>query len=320
MRLGNGDMSTQAPKTLFDPELTKAQLRPVLDIAVPLLSEVLAYSLALFARCSIRPEGDDENLVILLNYRHLLELLDSVNIQLAECAPSPAALQLRAMFEALLTIEYVTQDKAQAQSRALAYLYQIELGRRRFYLSQDANTPEGKAFRKSIENDPYASQWKPLDRPDLGERVKEIDALLDRADFREIGEEYRRTKKAHGRNPHWYSLYDGPRNIRDLADLLKRGAWYAILYKELSERGHSVDTIDRILTHNAHGPAARSLRDPTEFNSTVSFAISFAVEAARFLIRYYRLDEEPMFAKWLRTEIMPNWNRIPNIVVKGDID
>jgi hypothetical protein len=223
------------------------------------------------------------------------------------------------MFEALLAIEYVTQDKAKTRSRALAYLYQVELGRRRFYLSQDANTPEGKAFRESIANDPYASQWKPLDKPDLGKRVNEIDALLDRADFKEIAEEYRRTKKAHGRN-HWYSLYGGPRNIRELADLLKRGAWYAILYKELSERGHSVDTIDRILTHNASGPAARSLRDPTEFNSTVSFAISFAVEAARFLIGYYRPDEEPMFAKWITTEIMPNWKKIPNTVVKGDND
>src|ERR1700693_2332440 len=104
MRGGKIDIATRGPKKFFDPALKKTQLRPVLDIAIPLLSEVLAYGLALFARCSIRPEGDDDNLVILLNYRHLLELLDSVNIQLAECAPSPAALQLRAMFEALLTI------------------------------------------------------------------------------------------------------------------------------------------------------------------------------------------------------------------------
>jgi hypothetical protein len=295
-------------------------LRPVIDIAVPLLSEVLAYGLALFARCSIRPEGDDENLVILFNYRHLLELLDSINIQLAESAPSPAALQLRAMFEALLTIEYVTQDQAKTRSRALAYLYQVELGRRRFYLSQDANTPEGKAFRDAIANDPYASQLKPLDRPDLAERVNEIDALLDRADFREIVEEYRRTRKILGRKPNWYSLYGGPENIRELADLLKRGASYEILYKEWSERGHSVDVIDRILTHNAFGPAARSLRDPTEFNSTASFAILFAIDAARFLIRHYRPDEEPMFNKWITAEIMPNWKKIPNIVVKGDKD
>jgi len=81
-------------KDCFDPDLAKAQVKRVLDIAVPLLTEVVAHGLALFARCSIRPEGYDENLAILLVYRHILEMLDSVNIQVTECAPTPAALQL----------------------------------------------------------------------------------------------------------------------------------------------------------------------------------------------------------------------------------
>jgi hypothetical protein len=257
--------------------------------------------------------------MILFTYRHLLEMLDSVLIQIAECSLAPAALQLRAMFEALLTLEYVTSDKSKTRQRALAYLYQVELQRKAFYLAQDPNTPEGKAFLEYISDDPYSKDRKPFQIQDLAEWLRDIDDLIGTPDFKVIADEYRRTRKARGRKPHWYSLYDGPRTIQDLARLLKRGASYAILYKEWSERTHSVDAIDRILTHDSSGPAARPLRDVTELKSTTDLAITFAIDAARCVIRYYRPDEEPAFANWGATEIMPNWKRIPKIVAKGSV-
>jgi hypothetical protein len=315
-----GIMPTRPPGGLFDPDLAKAQVRPVLDIAEPLLTEVVNHGLALFARCSIRPEGYDENLAILLVYRHILEMLDSVNIQVAECAATPAALQLRSMFEGLLTLEYMTEDKSKTKSRAYAYLYEVEIQRKHFYFSQDPSTPEGKHLHELMSNDPYHKDWKPIEVPDLAERLRHIDAVLDLPPFKEIAVEYARTKKVRKRSPDWYGLDEGPRNIEALAKHLKRGASYALLYKEWSERIHGGDAIDRILTHDSSGPAARSLRDASELNSTIDFAITFGIDAARCLIRYYRPDEEQAFAKWVMTEIMPNWKRIPKIEVHNDSD
>jgi hypothetical protein len=187
-------------------------------------------------------------------------------------------------------------------------------------LAQDPNTPEGSAFLEYISDDPYSGDHKSIQVQDLKERLKEIDDLISTPDFQAIAEEYRRVRKTRGGKPNWYSLYDGPRTIKDLARFLKRGASYAILYKGWSERMHSVDAIDRILTHDSSGPSARPLRDATELNSTVDFAITFAIDAARCLIRYYRPEEELAFAKWLANEIMPNWKRIPKIVVKGSVE
>jgi hypothetical protein len=311
-------MPTQPLITIYDPELSKAQVRPLLDLAHPLLKEVLHYGLALFARCSVRPEGGDENLVILLVYRHLLEMLDSVTAQVAECVPAPAALQLRAMFEALLTLEYVTHDQTRTKQRALCYLYQVERRRRSFYLAQDPNTPEGKRFLEYISNDPYSKDHRPISIPHLRSRLKEIDDLLSTPELHAIAEEYRRTKRTLRRNPHWYTLFGGPRSLRDLAHCLRRSASYALLYTEWSERTHSVDAIDRILTHQSSGPAARPLRDPTELNSTIDFAITFAVDAARCLIRYYRAEEETVFATWIASEIMPTWKKLPKVVIAGN--
>jgi hypothetical protein len=91
-----------------------------------------------------------------------------------------------------------------------------------------------------------------------------------------------------------------------------------ILSRHRSERTHSLDAIDRILTHNASGPAARGVRDPTELNSTIDFAITFAIDAARCLIYYYRPGEEMRLNKWLAKEILPGRKKIPHIEMRAD--
>jgi hypothetical protein len=77
-----------------------------------------------------------------------------------------------------------------------------------------------------------------------------------------------------------------------------------------------VDAVDRILTHNSDGPAVRGLRDATELNTTIEFAITFAIDAARCLIRYYRPDEKVSFSSWLAREIIPIRRKILRVEVQ----
>ncbi len=140
--------------------------------------------------------------------------------------------------------------------------------------------------------------------------------MLAKPELVAAAQEAKLTKKRVRGSPPWYSFYGGPRNIAELAQATKRGAAYAILYREWSERTHSVDAIDRILTHDLSGPAARGLRDATELNSTIEFAITFAIDAARCLIRYYRPSEEPAFARWQLREVAPKRRALPHIEVR----
>lgn len=312
-------MPSKPPETLYSPESTKSQLKPFLDVANPLLKEVLSYGLTLFARYAKDTEGGDENLPILFVFLHLLEMLDSVAIQIAECAPVPAALQLRAMFEALLTLEYLTQDKSKTRQRAMAYLFKVELQRKHFYLSQDPNSAEGKGLQKFIAGDPYSKEWKGPDPAKIAERVKKINRMLEMPELKEIAAEHKRLQKKY-RAPNWYSLFGGPESVARLAQHLKHGAAYWLLYKEWSERTHGGDVIDRMLTHEASGPAARSLRSVTEINSTVDFAVSFAVDASRCLIRYYAPAEEADFSKWYVENVSPLLNRLPRVRVRNSAD
>jgi hypothetical protein len=67
----------------------------------------------------------------------------------------------------------------------------------------------------------------------------------------------------------------------------------------------SRDVIDRILTQDSKGTAARALRDVSEFNSSLDFVVVFALEAMRVLIKYYRPADEAEQNAWHRTEVSP---------------
>ena len=289
-------------------------------MVIPMLEETLLHGLMLFDRYANQGEaGNDDDLVILFVFRHLLELFDSVKIQIAECSPATAALQLRAMFEALLTIEYLTEDKAKTGQRAIAYRFQVQRQRKKFYLSLDPNTTEGKELREFIASSPYAGKLKTPDLRDLAHRLREIDKILDLKEDRDIAKAYKNAEKKI-RYPSWYSLHGGPTSIMKLAQYLKHADWYRLLYGEWSERSHAADVIDRILTHNSMGAAVRPLRDLSEFNSTVDFAMTFALDTMRALIRHYRPSDEEGHKAWYRSEISPVWTKIPTIEIRQSGD
>lgn len=111
-----------------------------------------------------------------------------------------------------------------------------------------------------------------------------------------------------------------------LAHYLKHADWYRLLYGEWSERSHAADVIDRILTHKSTGAAVRPLRDLSEFNSTVDFVMTFALEMTfaldtmRAIIRHYRPSDEEEQKAWYRSEISPVCTKIPTIEIEHSGD
>lgn len=309
-------MSTPVPESLYSPDYTKKQLEAVLKVILPMMEEILRRGLLLFDRYAQREGSNDDDLVICFVFRHILDLFDAVNILTAECAPAMAALQLRAMMESLMSLEYLTEVKSKTPERALAYRFVVEMSRREFYLQQDPNTEEGKNLRRYIDGSPYAMEWKPIDPGSIAGHLKQLDEILNRQEYKFMAKALKKAEK-RGRNPNWYSVHGGPRNVRELAQYLKHADWYAFLYTEWSERGHGRDVIDRVLTHGTQGAAARSLRDVTEFNSTLDFAIVFAMDAMRAVIKYYNPSDDAEQSAWYAKNVAPV--KVPNIEVKfGD--
>ena len=295
-------MPTEPFKQLFDPELSKAAAKDRIAAAVALIEEIRNYGHALFARCAYRPEGGDENMAILLLYYHLIEMLDAVGILVSESAPIPAELQVRAIFEALVSLSFIL--KADTPRRGHAYLVCAFAERIRFYETLDPSTPAGQRYRQALASDPNCA-WV---RPERA-RPEEIDNLksgLAQPGYAEAYAEYQRLSVR--RPAEWYQLFGGPNTLRDMAREVGREGAYAGLYGEWSILGHAKDALLRHMTQGqAGGPAVRPIRNPETIPQTVNFAVDFALEATRLMIEKYRPGELTRYSEWYRREVRVLW-------------
>ncbi len=291
-------MPTDRFKQLFDPDLSKVSAKERIDAAVALIEEVRNYGHALFARCAYRPEGGDENIAILFVYYHLLEMLDAVGVLVAESAPVPAELQVRAIFEALLALSYIL--KTDTARRGHAYMVSAFVDRIRFYETLDPSTKAGQRYRQAIASDPNCAYMQnPTPHPEAIERLK---SGLAQPGYAEVYGEYQRVSRK--RPPHWYQLFGGPRDLRGLAHEVGREGTYEVLYGGLSILAHAKDALlGNLVTARAGGPAVRPIRNPEIIPQTVSHAVDFAMEAIRLMIQRYQPEETTRSAEWYVREI-----------------
>jgi hypothetical protein len=295
------NMPTTPPPRLRERDIVKADQSDLLEKAVPLLDEIVNHGLALFARCM--HGGEEKDLAILAPYLHLVEMIDGVRQLVAQVAIVPARLQLRAAFEALLTIEYVTESDS--ERRAYAYLVANIRRRIQIYRSFSPNPVDSKLTRADYAADSHARHMPFPEIGDADQRIQNLERLLTKPKWREGNTEFRATAKRIRRRPPWFALYGGPENVADLARHVQRGYQYHLLYRQWSQTMH-VDDIDRQLTRGPTGGGAfRGLCDPSELRQTVCFASVFAVGAARRVLSFYRPEEieAGAYERWYTNEI-----------------
>lgn len=297
-------MPTVPPHGLLDREFSRASVREQVEAANPMLQEIVNYGVAVFARCERTSRLRDEKLAILLPYLHVLEMVDGVQILLSEAAPIPARLQLRSAFEAILAIEFITETDT--TRRAFAFLVADIRQRLAAYRAMDPKTPEGKRQLKRIQSDVFARLMKIPEVRDLDERLKSLEGLLQKPNWKEANEQYNAVQKRSDRRPEWYHLCDPnpPGSIEDLASRVKRGGQYEILYRQASGTVHGGDAIRRQLTKGASGgPVVSGLRDTDELAMTIGFAATLAIGATRKVLLFFRPEEAGGLAKWYLEEV-----------------
>ena len=302
-------MPTTPPLGLLEREIQKAKVREILNETEPVLKEIVHYGLALYARCTHTAKRGDENLPILLSYLHLLEMLDAIQVLVSEASIIPSRLQLRSMFEAILTIEYIIKDDS--VRRAYAYLVSDINDRLRVYRSLDPKTAVGRDLIRKKERDNIGADMPLLEFPDLAERIEDMEKLLQESPWCYAQEEYLRIRREKNRKPRWHEFYEGPATIEELAIQLNRGFQYEILYRPWSKTAHVADIIrSQILPGEAGEASVRGLRDTGEILDIISFSISFFLAATLMILRHYRPGEKESFAAWYVREVRPIYAKL----------
>jgi hypothetical protein len=217
--------------------------------------------------------------------RQIVAMIDAIEILLCRSAVHAATLQLRAMFEASVYIDWML---AGGRENKAAYYYVHNLLRLRLWsMRVQPGTSESLSFKKVMDD-----AGLPVDNTlgtDGKTQVQEIDRVLSQPRFAAIRDDFRDWKKQNGRKPAWYSPL-GVSDLRDMAIKVNKEPLYVFVYGPGSEAMHASN-----YGHHIQFQGGRitfySIRHPKHFSHTVRLTAIIAIDMFRKILREYREEE-----------------------------
>jgi hypothetical protein len=295
-------MPTDPHPDILYRDLAIVQVRDAFPRAAPLLREVVNFATNAFVRCSTYGEGEENlHLAPFALHRHIMELTDSIEVLVTNGCPAACKANLRSSFEALLSLEYITEPGADYRTRSLSWLSAYLRDHLRTYRALLNSTSEGRDFLAAIQDDKTVREFPALPQEKVAEGIARMERLLARDQFQAIQEEYAK----FDRRPHWYHLFGGPANLRDLADYLRRPAQYDVLYRQWSLTTHGLDFFPFLAPAPPGEKAIRGLRDVASTNEVTTFATTFLIDATRLLLNKFHPGEP--WGNWYMREVRQDY-------------
>lgn len=261
-------------------------------------------------------KGGYTDAIIAALYRHFLELVDGISVLIGQHCADAAKPILRSAFETSLYIEYILQ--ADTERRARAYLVANAHRRISFYRKLNPDTEQGKDFREKIKNDPLSKSILGRFRVDeLLQKEQNLTNMLTRPEFAPIQAAWNEAKG----KLEWYSLFNGPRNLEDLARHLKKSARYELLYRYWSQWTHATGApLNRIVITPEGTGALLALRYPGDLQQVTLHTALIAVDLMRLIVKSYIPSDEKRFAEWYRKCMSNRIAHLSQIEIKVDIE
>ena len=293
-------MPTKPHEAILYRELSIVEAKEVIEISSPLLKEQINFGTNALVRCQTSAKGNvDVDLAILALYRHILEVIDGLEVLTSHACVIPALPLLRSSFEGYLSMKYILEKDQDYEMRSLSWLLGYVHSRLDMYKRLDPSTNKGREAKKIFEDDFVVSTILPLKYP-LDEKnqfaIDNLESFLLKDHIKPINEEYKRYK-----NPKWFHLFDGPPNIRELAIHLKMGGFYEILYRYWSRSAHSQDLLSFISKTANEESAIGKIRNIKQLAAVVGLASTFLLGATRIILHKFRPGEE--LSAWFKREI-----------------
>ncbi len=275
-----------------------------------ILSEVANKGTEILSKCSVLPIKIPESYEILLFYRHILEILDAVEVQIANSVIDPIIIQLRSAFEALLSMDYIAETDTARRANAFFYFQQLE--RIKFLKMYQPHSKERKAIISDLKkrNKEYIKHIKLTEFPDAEQKIHEIETILEKPEFVVIAREIEQIKQkaiASGRTikPRWYSVFSKCTSIEILARHLGRIAEYEFLYRPWSKVAHSENVLSYVEITSKGEECFRCLRNAENLYEYFIFALNIFFDSSEIMMKVFKPDDIAEFDRWRGKEIMP---------------
>ena len=285
-------MSTPTPAHphLLDRDLSKAHAAELIELACPLLRELVNFGTGTLVRClALSPRSKDGRFTCHVLYRQIIEATDGVEVLLSQCCAVPAVPILRSSFEALLSLIYVLEDDAKYALRSDAWVVGYARQRRAFFEILDPQTNKGKTFVQFMMDSPSKRERLNISAEAIRSARVRLDKLLADPKYHEIDAEYTRQKK---RRPEWYSLFGGPQTLYELAKHFHFWPEYELLYRQWSRSVHAQDPLHSLTPAMPGQTFLDKLRQPKDLPFTGYFAAMFLIGSTTRMLTFFRPDED----------------------------
>lgn len=273
-------------KGLLDDESATALASEKLKPWTDLLRDLANYGSNLIPRAYTSSEktlGDAILIGALL--KQVVAMIDAIEILLCRSAVHAANLQLRAMFEASVYLDWMLAGDRENKA---AYYYVHNLLRLRVWgMRVQSGTAESMNYKGVMD-----IAGLPVDETlgDKGKRhVAEIDRILSQARFAAVRDQFRDWKKLKRRTPSWYSPL-GVTDLRDMAKKVNKEPLYLMVYGPGSEVMHA-SNYGHHLSFGSGRVSFHSIRHPKGFPDTVRYAGTIAIGVFMKILDEYRAGE-----------------------------
>jgi hypothetical protein len=238
----------------------------------------------------------DEEIVPLLFLRNILDIADSISILVKNSSIDTSKASLRSLLENVFGLQYLLEKNT--KKRSLSFIVWTTHKDLKFYEKLDGQSQIGKQFKTEFSKDKLVNNSEFIYNIEYLSAKANSEELLKLPIYEEVEKEYQLTNSIN-KNPNWYSLYSGPKNIELLAKHLKQNAIYEVMYRNLSNNVHATDIYKGKLLPNKQGTVdIIQIRNPKDAQSVTTDTINFLLMA---YISFYekRIPEKrPEFLEW----------------------
>lgn len=283
------------PREEMDPEVLKllGKFSSGIEAAVNFGTHILAWDIK-------QAKGKDENIPVILMFRHILELLDSISILIKVSSVDPCKLILRGILETFLGLEYLLEKDT--TERALGFLvwhYHKDLKQ---YKKFDPRENESKNLERILQSDKSLDGMTLPKIPNLEKAITNINKLLLNPIYSNSEAKYRMLLSSKESNPSWYRVSGGPKNVEQLAIYLKRQALYEILYRNWSGPAHGTDIMINKMGLRPDGhPEFVQIRYAKDAQTVTQLGFSLALMSFRLMVEKRITNRKEEYGKWYLT-------------------
>lgn len=308
------DMTTPpvASPLVLDRDISIAAAKPLIDLACPLLRELVNHGTLALIRCTSIPQRKlDGRFACLALYRHVIEMTDGIEALISQCCAKPAVPTLRSSFEGLLSLAYILEDNDKYSQRSDSWLVASLRQWLSVYDLADQERGRGKALFEVLKSRPTLQPIPPppISTEQARSKTGNFQRLLTEPPYQEIQEEFKKQKKKHAQ---WYSLFGGPQNLQELAQHLRLLPEYEILYRQWSKTAHAQEHMDFFGPTSGGRSVLARLREPKDIPLTAFLAVTVIVGATTRTLRFFRPDED--FTAWHRERVKPRQDALQRIL------